>query len=57
MAPLPRSLVRAPLSILGDESGLPPLGDYHVLLLRSGLSGEATEVLAGHVIETFRGMR
>ncbi|SHJ86641.1 LysR substrate-binding domain-containing protein [Halomonas caseinilytica] len=57
VAPLPRSLVRAPLSILGDESGLPPLGDYHVLLLRSGLSGEATEVLAGHVIETFRGMR
>ncbi|WP_069384102.1 LysR substrate-binding domain-containing protein [Halomonas caseinilytica] len=57
VAPLPRSLVRAPLSILGDESGLPPLGDYHVLLLRSGLSGEATEVLAGHVVETFRGMR
>ncbi|RAW07479.1 LysR family transcriptional regulator [Halomonas elongata] len=57
VAPLPRNLVRAPLSVLGDESGLPPLGDYHVLLLRSGRGGEATDVLAGHVVDTFRGMR
>ncbi|MDT8894356.1 LysR substrate-binding domain-containing protein [Halomonas sp. I1] len=57
VAPLPRSLVRAPLSILGDESGLPLLGDYRILLLRSGRAGEATDVLAGHVVDTFRGMR
>ncbi|MES3675799.1 LysR family transcriptional regulator [Halomonas elongata] len=57
VAPLPCNLVRAPLSVLGDESGLPPLGDYHVLLLRSGRGGEATDVLAGHVVDTFRGMR
>ncbi|MFM9270092.1 LysR family transcriptional regulator [Halomonas elongata] len=57
VAPLPRNLVRAPLSALGDESGLPPLGDYRVLLLRSGRGGEATDVLAGHVVDTFRGMR
>ncbi|MDR5858061.1 LysR family transcriptional regulator [Halomonas eurihalina] len=57
VAPLPRNLVRTPLSILGDDAGLPPLGDYRVLLLRSGLAGEATDVLAGHVVDTFRGMR
>ncbi|WP_275286161.1 LysR family transcriptional regulator [Halomonas elongata] len=57
VAPLPRNLVRAPLNILGDESGLPPLGDYRILLLRSGRAGEASEVLAGHVVDTFRGMR
>ncbi len=57
VAPFPPSLIRPPLRRLGDETGLPALGDYHVMLVRAGGHGQAAEVLAGHVVEHFRSLR
>ncbi|PWG64394.1 LysR family transcriptional regulator [Spiribacter halobius] len=54
IAPFPRSLVRAPLQVLGEEAELPPLGAYQILLLRSPRRSEAADVLADHVVERFQ---
>lgn len=54
VAPFPLSLVRPPLRRLGEDTGLPPLGDYHVVLVRGAARGPAAEALAGHVVEAFR---
>lgn len=57
VAPLPQSMVRPPLRRLGSEAGLPSLGEYRVQLIRAAEAGSASEVLAGHVIEAFQGLR
>ena len=57
VAPFPASLVRAPLQVLGPESGLPPLGDYHVGLIRRGRLSEVGAMLAREVTEIFRSLR
>jgi DNA-binding transcriptional LysR family regulator len=54
VAPFPRSLVRPPLRRLGEEHGLPPLGDYHIKLLRGSNRGDAAAALAAQVVMAFR---
>ena len=54
VAPFPRSLVRPPLRRLGEEHGLPPLGDYHIKLLRGSNRGDAAAALAAQVVVAFR---
>lgn len=57
VAPLPLSLVRAPLCRLGTDAGLPSIGEYQVLLVRATGAGPASEALAGHIVEVFRDLR
>ena len=57
IAPFPSSLVRAPLRKVDPAIGLPPLGEYQVLLIRRAGIGPAGEALAGHVVEAFRSLR
>nr|WP_298412968.1 LysR substrate-binding domain-containing protein [uncultured Halomonas sp.] len=57
IAPLPQSMVRGPLRELKNEAGLPSLGEYQVLLIQAASAGSASEVLAGHVVDAFRGLR
>lgn len=57
IAPFPSSLVRAPLRKVDPAIGLPPLGEYQVLLIRRSGIGPAGEALAGHVVEAFRSLR
>ncbi|MFG1498160.1 LysR substrate-binding domain-containing protein [Saccharospirillum sp. HFRX-1] len=54
VAPLPRNMVKAPLCVLDEASGLPPLGDYQVLMEKRDGRGPASEALAGYVIEQLR---
>lgn len=54
VAPLPRNMVKPPLTVLGEADGLPPLSDYHVLLERREGRGPAADALAGYVIEQLR---
>ena len=49
----PKSLIRPPLKRLSNDL-LPPLGDYQVSLVKRAGSGDASEVLAERVVETFR---
>ncbi|GGX38724.1 LysR family transcriptional regulator [Saccharospirillum salsuginis] len=49
----PQSLVKPPLTQLGTQSGLPPLGDYQILLLRRDGLGSASETLASYVKDMF----
>jgi len=53
IAPFPRSLVKPPLRRLGAEQGLPPLGEYHIKLIRGHQRNEAVEALATQMIQTF----
>lgn len=53
----PASMVKSPLTRLVAESGLPPIGDYQILLLRQGGLGSASKTLAGYVKEMFEGFR
>ncbi|WP_422666884.1 LysR family transcriptional regulator [Billgrantia endophytica] len=57
VAPFPLSLVRPPLRRLGEEAGLPPLGDYQVSLIRRAGGGDASETLASHVMSAFGSLR
>ena len=57
IAPFPLSLVRAPLKKVEADVGLPPLGEYQVLLMRRSGVGQAGEALAGYVAEAFRNLR
>lgn len=57
IAPFPLSLVQAPLRRVGTDIGLPPLGEYQVLLLRRSGLGQAGETLAAHVVEGFSNLR
>lgn len=54
VAPFPRSLVRPPLQVLGEEADLPQLGTYQILLLRAAHRGDAADALAGQIEERFQ---
>lgn len=49
----PLNLVKPPLIQLRKESGLPPLGDYQVLLIKRDGIGSASEALGGYVKDMF----
>ena len=57
IAPFPLSLVQVPLRKVEPDIGLPPLGEYQVLLMRRSGIGPVGEALAGHVVEAFRSLR
>lgn len=56
VAPFPRGLVHPPLKRLAPETGLPDIGRYHVVMVRSRRPSEAAEALAAHVTEQFESM-
>lgn len=58
IAAFPASLVKPPLRRLSQqEHGLPPLGDYHIKLLRGSNRGAAAEALAAQVAVAYGAMR
>lgn len=54
IAPFPESLMDAPMQRLDERHGLPPLGEYHIVLAKAKNPGPCTEALANHVVESFR---
>ncbi|GGB33266.1 LysR family transcriptional regulator [Roseibium aquae] len=54
VAPFPASVVEPPLQILDERHGLPPIGDYHIIIEQRPRSGRATQAFADHVVECFR---
>jgi DNA-binding transcriptional LysR family regulator len=54
IAPFPESLIEPPLVRLGERHGLPPLGDYHIVLARAPGLGPAGDALSRHVVDSFR---
>lgn len=57
VTPLPLSMALPPIRKLDRDDGLPSIGEYHVQLIRGVSNGPVSEVLAGYVIEAFRGLR
>lgn len=57
VAPFPLSLVKPPLRRLGEEHGLPPLGEYHIKLLRGSNRSDAAAALAAQVTLAFGDQR
>jgi DNA-binding transcriptional LysR family regulator len=56
IAPFPRSSVTGDLRILGEESGLPPIGRYEIEMHRSpAAKGPLFDALASHIENNFRG--
>ena len=56
IAPFPISSVKGDLKIFGEESGLPPLGDIEIELMRgSAANGPLFDALETHVVNNFRG--
>jgi DNA-binding transcriptional LysR family regulator len=49
----PDGLVKPPLIRLGEDSGLPPLGTYRIVMLRSEQGGPAADMLAAQVADRF----
>jgi len=54
IAPLPESLIAPPLQRLDERHGLPPLGEYHIIMALAQNLGPCTEALARHVVDSFR---
>ncbi|HWV11007.1 MAG TPA: LysR substrate-binding domain-containing protein, partial [Pseudomonas sp.] len=57
IAPFPQSLIKAPLKRLGEEHDLPPLGDFHIKLMRGSNREDPTEALAAQLIQAFGAYR
>lgn len=57
VAPLPLSLIRAPLRKLEASAGLPSIGEYQILMVRGTDCGSVSDALAGHIADAFRGLR
>ena len=53
VAPFPRGLIKKPLKIVDDETGLPPLGSYQILLERGSSSGPLVDALQSFICQTF----
>lgn len=53
VAPFPASLISPPMQVLHGELGLPPMGSYHIELLRAPQICAAADALAGHVESSF----
>ncbi|MGB0695980.1 MAG: LysR family transcriptional regulator [Rhodospirillaceae bacterium] len=56
VAPLPLSVVKPPLAVLGEEQGLPPLGDFAMRIMVRPEAGAVAEALAEHVTQSYRDM-
>ena len=55
IAPLPLSSVKGDLKVLGEESGLPPIGHYEIELKRSAAAtGPLFDALESHIVNNFR---
>jgi len=56
VAPFPQSTVKGDLKILGEESGLPPIGHYEIELRRGvNANGPLFDALETHIVNNFRG--
>lgn len=56
LAPLPRSTVQGDLKILGEEVGLPPIGQFGIELHRApAATGPLFDALSNHIETNFRG--
>jgi DNA-binding transcriptional LysR family regulator len=56
IAPLPKSIVQGDLKVLGEETGLPPIGHFDIELRRaSNAKGPLFDGLATHIENNFRG--
>lgn len=49
VAPLPKSMIEAPLVHLTESDGLPPLGTYLMGLITSSKAGPAAQAVADHI--------
>jgi DNA-binding transcriptional LysR family regulator len=55
VAPLPLSSVKGDLKVLGEESGLPPIGHYEIELKRAAVAtGPLFDALESHIVNNFR---
>jgi DNA-binding transcriptional LysR family regulator len=54
VAPFPTSVITPPLQKLDERHGLPPIGDYHLILKEAGNAGKATDAFASHVVACFQ---
>ncbi len=55
VAPFPLSSVKGDLKILGEESGLPPIGFLEIELRRSAAAnGPLFDALENHIVNNFR---
>ena len=54
VAPLPLSACGGDIAILGEESGLPPLGDYALAMALPSARSEPIDALACHLRQEFR---
>ena len=56
IAPFPRTIVKGDLKVLGEESGLPAIGNFELELRRSAkATGPLFDALASHIVNNFRG--
>jgi len=53
VSPFAVGLIEPPLRVLGEEDGLPPLGDSQTMLYRAAELEPAAEAFAAHIIESF----
>jgi hypothetical protein len=56
VGPFPHGLIRPPLRMLGEESGLPQLGTYQIQLVRARGRTAAADALAEHVVDRFHAL-
>ena len=48
--------MKGDLKVLGEESGLPPIGHYEIELKRAAVAtGPLFDALASHIVNNFRG--
>jgi DNA-binding transcriptional LysR family regulator len=56
VAPFPKSNVQGDVRVLGDEVGLPPIGNFEIELRRAvGATGPLFDALMSHIESSFRG--
>jgi len=56
VAPFPRSIVKGDLKALGEEVGLPAIGNFELELKRAAnAAGPLFDALASHIVSNFRG--
>lgn len=54
LAPMPQSLIEAPLKVVESDAGLPVLEDYEVRLLRASRQKDPVlDTLADHIVQSF----
>lgn len=53
VAPFPKSFVEAPLVVLNEDDGMPPLKSYSIGLITGKTAGEAAHAVADHIKSAF----